>query len=236
MVSAKYSEYEYVLKVIPFAKEEGGIANELVLDIPLPSVSSDRQIDTAATESSMSQIVIGSNVARGPDWPVINTDDGGIGNVGLVWAVTDTNVTVLWPNGKQVMHRYGFIENKVVREIVALDRNADLFPVPTAKNATSKDMENVNIEAITIETTTLNDSMKDEEETEEKVEICDLLSISDNISDIVDISDNITKKNMTALLSARFEPLSQDMVTSLRQVLKDRGSQQVLFQIYIREY
>ena len=73
-------------------------------------------------------------------------------------------------------------------------------------------------------------------ETEEKVEICDLLSISDNISDIVDISDNITKKNMTALLSARFEPLSQDMVTSLRQVLKDRGSQQVLFQIYIREY
>lgn len=146
-LSGEYTKYMYEIKILPIVSEDCGSSPPLRVNLPLPQVADNRQIDTS--DATPPGIAVGSQVQRGKDWPIGNEEDGGENNYGLVWAVNELgSVTVQWPNGKQVNYKYGKQEgqsgNKFYQEVSPIDRNAELSVIFTEKKACPKDtaMEN----------------------------------------------------------------------------------------------
>ena len=133
-----YSEYSYSAKNIAIGLETGGMVQRSGTSRhPLPSVSPAKELDFS---DNTPQLAVGSNVIRGPNWlPAF--EDGGEGSVGLVSAVQDGVATVLWPTAKQGSYRYGRQDgdSAFYKEVVPIDRNAELPLVPVDKQPTAKD-------------------------------------------------------------------------------------------------
>lgn len=156
LLTGDYEKYMYEIKILPISSEDCGSSPPLRVNLPLPQVADNRQIDTS--ETTPPGIAVGSQVQRGKDWTIGNEEDGGENNYGLVWAVSELGiVTVQWPNGKQVNYKYGKQEggqsgSKFYQEVAPIDRNAELSVLPTEKRSCPKDTATENDTTTVIDT------------------------------------------------------------------------------------